>query len=201
MRAVGHDALPRIDQRGLQSARRKRFADNPAGKQFTISCDVIGGPRSQFAHRGNAAQQFVERVELAFQFAVKARENAGSQQFSRGVVMAFAQSARKPQGRFSITSPGRQRHLEKRVGDLGHGAHHDHRLFLRSPFDDGSSAIDRLGVLDRGPAKFHHDHRGQSRLRRQPSAGSNVSMALSHGDVGTPLFDDMRERSTLLQPA
>ena len=92
---VGDDALARIDHGGIKALRGKRGRDNPAGENFTESGHVIGGARSQFADRSDAAQQFVQRFEVNSQIAVEFGEERRAQQFARGVVVPLAQGARK----------------------------------------------------------------------------------------------------------
>src|SRR5579884_1539296 len=90
---VGDDALARVHQIGINAARGERLRDNLAGEALTEGEHVVGGTGSQLAYRGDSAQQFIERVKFGFQLGVKLREDAGSKQFTGGVVMAFAHGA------------------------------------------------------------------------------------------------------------
>src|SRR5438874_1594117 len=74
MVGVGDDALARVHQLGIYSAGRKRRIDNCAGEPLAKGHDVIGGAWREFADGSNTAQQFVERIAIAFQYAMKLRK-------------------------------------------------------------------------------------------------------------------------------
>ena len=73
--------------------------------------------------------------------------------------MAFAKFAGEGQRVLAISGTGRTRHLQQLVRDSGHGADHNHRSLRQASPYNLCRAIDRLGILNRGPAEFHHDHR------------------------------------------
>ena len=75
--------------RAVQALSRKRRRHNLAGKDLAECRHVIGGPRSNLTDRGNAAQQFIQRLEVGSQFRVKIGEQRRAQQFAGGIVMAF----------------------------------------------------------------------------------------------------------------
>ena len=97
---------------------------------------MVSGARSQFSDGRDTAQKSIQRIELAFQFAVETSEDARSEQFSSRVVMAFSQAARELERAFPVVRAGGLRHLQKGIGDLGHGADHHHRLAGESSFND-----------------------------------------------------------------
>src|SRR6202453_3529678 len=74
--------------------------------------------------------------------------------------MTVAQPRAYSQGSVSIPAPGSFGCGQKLVGDLGHGADHDHRpLATGQPAcDNFGGAKDRGGIFDRSAAKLH-DHR------------------------------------------
>ena len=69
--AVGHDALPRVDQHAVNASRSECCGHNLAREHFAESGDVVGGARRQFADGRDAAQQFVQRFEVGAQVAVE----------------------------------------------------------------------------------------------------------------------------------
>ncbi len=102
------------------------------------------------------------------------RKNGSAEQFAGGRVMAFTQPTRKLQRFFAIAFAGRASCGEKLVGDLRHRADYNERCAFASLGDDLRCAINRGGILDRGPAEFHHDHWGDPELTRS-------SRRLHHG--------------------
>ena len=57
----------------VNAPRGESRSHNLAGKEFAEGGDVVGGARRQLADGGDAAQQFVERLEVGAQVAVKVR--------------------------------------------------------------------------------------------------------------------------------
>ena len=145
----------------MHAQRGERRRHNLAGENFAEGGDVVGGARSQFAHGRDAAQQFIQSFKVSAQVAVKLGEQRRPQQFSGSVVVAFVQAAAEFQRGLAIAGPGGAGHGQQLVGHLGHGADHDHRLLRQPAFDDGAGALDGLGVLHRGAAELHDDHRGK----------------------------------------
>ncbi len=92
---------------------------------------------------------------------MKLGEECRAQQFSGGVVVALLQGAAEFQRGLAVAGSGGAGHGQQLVGHLGHGADHHHRLLLQAAFDDRAGALDRLGVLHRGAAELHDDHRGR----------------------------------------
>src|SRR6202023_3573704 len=101
-----------------------------------------------FADGGDAAQEFVERLEVGAQFGVEFGEAGGAEQFAGGVVVAFLERAAEIQGGFALAFSSGLGHGQESVGDFGHGPDHDHRLRREAAFDDGSDAVDGFGVFD-----------------------------------------------------
>src|SRR5437763_16588615 len=104
MSAVGHNAFTRVDHRGIKSAGEEGSGYDLARKQFAVGGDVVGSSRSEFTNGGDAAQEFVEGVEVSFEFAVELGENARPKQFAGGVVVALTQAAGKFERRFTVAS-------------------------------------------------------------------------------------------------
>ena len=148
--------------RALQAMRGKRRRHNLAGKHFAESGDVIGGARRELADRRNAAQQFVEPLEVGSQFRVEVGKQRRAQQFAGGVVVSFLQRPAEFERRLALPGSRCARHGQQRVGDLGHGADHHHRLLRQAAFDDRGHALDGPRVFHRSAAEFHHDHRRDS---------------------------------------
>src|SRR5215470_1681498 len=113
---------------------------------------------------------------------MEARENSSAKQLAGSVVVAFAQAARQCDGGLTIATAGRLCHLEQGIGDLGHRADHDNGLFRSPPLDDRRRSVNRLGVLYRGPAKFHNDHGRSTRIeekRRQKQRPKSLRRRLT----------------------
>src|SRR5437870_13254920 len=115
MIAIGEDAFARIYQLRINAARGKCRCNNLAGEQFAVGSHVISSTRRQFADGGNATEQFVERVKVDSQIAVKLGEQRGTQEFARRIVVAFAERTGKFERGFSISRPGSPSHAEQCV--------------------------------------------------------------------------------------
>src|SRR5260370_22458055 len=159
MWTIGNDAGARIHQSGVDAACREKGSDDLAGKALAKREERIGAARSNFAYRGNAAQQLIQRVEVAFQFGMEPGEQPGSQQLTGGTVVTLAHGARRRQGGFPVTTAGSFTHGHQLVRDFGHGADHDDGLLGKTAAHDFTNAFHGGGILDRGTAKFHDDHR------------------------------------------
>ena len=110
MGAVGHQAVARIEMCGGHALGGKCRGHDLARKHFTVGGDVVGGARCQFADGGDAAQQFVEVLEISAQVGMKLSEQGGTQQLAGSVVVTLLQSAAQLERRFTISRPGRARH-------------------------------------------------------------------------------------------
>ncbi len=160
--AVGDQNFPRIHVRSFQPVSRKRRCHNLAGKHFTECGHMVGRPRRDFADRRNAAQQFVQPLEISSQFRMEIGEQRRPQQFARGVVMSFLQRPAEFERGLALPGSGSARHREQRIGNLGHGADHDYGPLRQPVFYDGGHTLDGPGVFHRSTAEFHHDHRRNS---------------------------------------
>src|SRR5438105_14675264 len=109
MIAIGEDAFARIYQLRINAARGKCRCNNLAGEQFAVGSHVISSTRRQFADGGNATEQFVERVKVDSQIAVKLGEQRGTQEFAGRIVVAFAEPTGKSVFPFTTTVPHRAR--------------------------------------------------------------------------------------------
>src|SRR5208282_4100081 len=89
--AVGEQILTGIDMNAGQAARGESGGDNFARKHLAVGSDVVVGAGSDFADRANAAQQFIQLFEVGAEVAVEFGEQGGAEQFSGGIVVAFAQ--------------------------------------------------------------------------------------------------------------
>ena len=110
-----------------------------------------------------------------------------AQQFAGGVVVALLQRAAEFERGLALACAGGPGHGQQRVGDLGHGADHDHRLLRQAAFDDGGDAVDGLGVFDGGAAEFHDDHRAG--LPRDASLGSGCIAGSTSAETSLRLQD------------
>ena len=73
----------------VEAAGGERGCDDFGGKHFAESGHVVGGARRDFAHGGDAAQQFVEGFEIGAEFGVEFGEAGGAEEFAGGIVVAF----------------------------------------------------------------------------------------------------------------
>jgi len=89
---------------------------------------------------------------------VKFREERGAEQFSGGVIVAFAQGTSHFERGLAIAAPGRFTHGQQGIGNLRHRADHDHRPIRQPPLDDLRHAVNRFRVLHGSPAELHHNH-------------------------------------------
>ena len=156
--AVGDEDVAGVDVNSVQTAGGEGGGDDLAGEHFSEGGDMVGGARRDFADGGDAAQQFVERLEVAAEFGVEFGEERGAEQFAGGVVVALLQGAAEFECGLALARAGGVGHGQQRVGDFGHGADHDDGLLREAAFDDGSDAVDGLGVFDRSAAELHDDH-------------------------------------------
>jgi hypothetical protein len=167
--AVGEQALARIDVDSGQSAGNEGGGDDLAGENFAERGDVIVGAGSDFADRADAAQELVEVLEVGAEIAVEFGEERGAEEFSGGIVVAFAEGARHFQSGLAIAAAGGFAHGEQGIGDLGHRADDHDRTIGQAALDDLGDAVDGFGVLHGGPAELHDDHgRGSCGLARFP---------------------------------
>ena len=127
---------------------------------------MVRGAGSDFSHGGNAAQKFVERLEVRAEFGVKIGEPRRAEQLAGGVVVALLQRAAELECGLAFAFSGGASHGQQRVGDLGHGADHDDRLLRKTAFHDRCDAFDRFGVFHRSATKLHDNHRWYSERDR-----------------------------------
>src|SRR6185312_1838587 len=92
---IGNHALTRIHVRSRQIAAEKCRSHHAAGDALTERSDQIRSARRELSNGGNAAQQFVEGIEVAFEFRMELSKNGSAEQLSGCRVMPLAQPARK----------------------------------------------------------------------------------------------------------
>ena len=61
---VGDDDFARVDVGGVDAALAKGGGDDAAGDALAVADDEVGDARGEFENGGEAAQDFVERVEF-----------------------------------------------------------------------------------------------------------------------------------------
>ncbi len=85
-------------------------------------------------------------------------EARGAEQFAGGVVVALLQGAAEFEGGLALAGAGGFGHRQQGVGHFGHGADDDYGFLREAALDDGSDAVDGLGVFDGSAAELHDDH-------------------------------------------
>src|ERR1035441_1261372 len=91
-------------------------------------------------------------------WTVKFSEEGSAEQFSGGVIVAFAQGARHFESGLAIAATSRLSHGKQGIGDFGHGTDHHHGTVRQSALDDVGDAVNRFCVLYGSPAELHDDH-------------------------------------------
>src|SRR5207249_841183 len=100
------------------------------------------------------------------EITVELGEQCSAQQFAGGVVMAFLQSPAELEGILAIAVSRSACHRQQLIGHLSHGADNNDRLLRGVGLHDGGRALNCFGILDRGAAEFHDDHRWEVLRRR-----------------------------------
>ena len=77
----------------VQTAGGEGGGDDLAGEHFAEGGDVVGGAGRDFSDGGDAAQKFVESLEVAAEVGMKFGEARGAEQFAGGVVVALLQAS------------------------------------------------------------------------------------------------------------
>src|SRR5438105_15954524 len=80
--------------------------------------------------------------------------------------MAFLQSPAELEGILAIAVSRSACHRQQLIGHLSHGADNNDRLLRGVGLHDGGRALNCFGILDRGTAEFHDDHRWEVLRRR-----------------------------------
>ena len=158
--AVGDEDVAGVDMGSVESAGGEGGGNDLAGEHLAEGGDVVGGAGRDFADGGDAAQQFVESLEVGAQVGMEFREKRGAEQFAGGVVVALLQGAAKFEGGLALAGAGGFRHGQQGVGDFCHGADDDYGFLREAALDDGSDAVDGFGVFDGSAAELHDDHGG-----------------------------------------
>ena len=91
---VGDDDFARVDVGGIDAALAKGGGDNAAGEALAVADDKIGDARRELENGGEAAQDFVERVELLLdQIAERSGVRRCLDERAGGVAMAGSAGA------------------------------------------------------------------------------------------------------------
>jgi hypothetical protein len=144
--------------RTRQSAGSESGRHNLAREDLAERSNVIVGAGSDFTDRANAAQQFIQIFEVRAQVAMKFSEQGSAEQFSGGVIVAFAQGARHFESGLAIAAAGSLSHGEQGIRDFGHGTNHHHGAVRQPALDDVSYALNRFRILYGSPTELHDDH-------------------------------------------
>ena len=155
----GADSTFGTDTRdGIDLALTKRSSDDAAGDALAVTHDQIGNARCELENGGQAAQDFVERIKLLID---KILQGSGvgrvlDQSASR-ISMAAAQARTDSECAGAVPGRGGCGGAQQLIGNLGHGADHNHRLLAlgNAAGDDCSGAVDGGRVFDRRAAKLH----------------------------------------------
>src|SRR5882724_5297816 len=73
--------------------------------------------------------------------------------------MTLLQSAAEFQRSLAVAGAGGMGHGQKLVRHFGHGADYHSGFVFKSTFDNSRRPFDGPGILHRGAAELHHDHR------------------------------------------
>ena len=123
-----------------------------------IADDQVGDARGEFENRRQAAQNFIEGVELLVDKLTSAA--IGESLTSAAAVSRWRARSRELMASAPVRSPcdGGRGGAQQLVGDLGHGADHHYGLLAQGHASghDGRGAADGRRVLDRRAAKLHH---------------------------------------------
>ena len=154
---IGDDDVAGIDVGRFDAAFVKGGSNNAAGDAFAEADDEVGDARREFENGGEAAQDFVERIE----FLIDEGDERRPESLSRAqAVSRWRQRRRELMARAPVRSPqaAAAGGAQQLVGHLGHGADHDDRVLAEGDAagDDASRATDCGRVFDRGAAELHH---------------------------------------------
>src|SRR5262249_2937836 len=105
--------------RGLNASSRKSRSRDLAGDPFAETGDGIGGALGQFAYGHYATQQFVQGIEVSFQFRGKLLETVSAQQIGGRVVVARTRVPGEFESSLAIAGAGSGGHSQKLVGNFG----------------------------------------------------------------------------------
>ena len=100
----GDDAAPRIHMSGFDATLRKSRSRDLARDALAEAGDGIRGPGREFTHGDDAAQEFVQAIEIGFQLGCDLLESVRAQKIASAVVMAFTRGTRKIE-RFCMLAP------------------------------------------------------------------------------------------------
>ncbi len=104
---VGEDDFAGVDVDGLEVAFQEGLGDHDAGQAFAVADDEIGDARGEFEDDGEAAEDFVEGVELVFDGGLEGAAVFGVfDQGGGGVAMAAAQAGADGEGAGAISAAG-----------------------------------------------------------------------------------------------
>ena len=146
---------------GVDAALAEGGGDDAAGDALAVADDEVGDAGSEFENGGEAAEDFVERVEfLVDEVAERGSIGRILDQRAGGVAMAGAQAGTDGESAGAVALARRQRQR---------GASWSVTLAMAlttttvcfpigyASGDDGGGAANGGRVFDRGAAKFHDD--------------------------------------------
>ena len=114
--------------------------------------------RCDFADGRNAAQQFVERLEIGAQFGMKLGEERRAQQFAGGIVVALLERAAEFRAVLRSPSPAARAMVSSVSVTLAMALTTTTGFCARRPLTMRGHAVDGLGVFDRSATELHDDH-------------------------------------------
>src|ERR1035437_2506042 len=118
---VGDDDVAGVDVGGVDGALAEGGDDDAAGDALAVADDEVGDARGEFEDGGEAAQDFVEGVELPVD---QGDEGGGGgwilDQGGGGVAVARAQARTDGQGAGAVADRGSRGGAQELVSNLGH---------------------------------------------------------------------------------